>query len=265
MDLPDSLEAYFQEAGRAGRDGQKAYAVLLYTPTDKTTLRRRIATTYPDKNYIRELYDNMNYYFQMAMGDGQNCLLPFALDDFCRRFHYFPVPADSALKILTQAGYIEYIEAQDNTSRLMFLVQRDELYTLRRQNETQEIFVRTVLRLYSGVFAEYAHISEENIALHSGYSADQVYEGLLTLARQGVIDYIPRRKTPYILYTRPRTDGARIVLAPDIYEQRRAHYERRIESVLHYAESQDECRSRLLLRYFGETEAAPCGSCDVCV
>ena len=146
MDLPDSIEAYFQEAGRAGRDGQKAYAVILYAKADKTTLHKRIPDTFPEKEYIKDVYEHLQYYYQMAMGDGLDCVREFNIEDFCRKFKYFPVPVDSALKILTQAGYLEYTGEQDNTSRLLFTIQRDELYRLREMGDDMDKLIQTVLR-----------------------------------------------------------------------------------------------------------------------
>ena len=149
VDLPDSPEAYFQEAGRAGRDGQKAYAVLLYAKSDKATLSKRITDTFPDKEYIRKVYEDVNYYFQMAMGDGLGCTFAFNLDEFCRNFKHFPVQADSALKILTQAGYLEYTDEQDNSSRILFTIRRDELYKLREMGKEAEALIQSILRSYT--------------------------------------------------------------------------------------------------------------------
>ncbi|MEG2366456.1 MAG: helicase-related protein, partial [Alistipes sp.] len=143
LDLPDSPEAYFQEAGRAGRDGEKAYAVILYSRSDKTTLHKRIPDTFPDKDYIKDVYEHLQYYYQMAMGDGQDCVKEFNLEEFCRTFKYFPVPAHSALKILTQAGYLEYTDEQDNASRIIFSIRREELYKLREMPGEAEKLLQT--------------------------------------------------------------------------------------------------------------------------
>ena len=155
LDLPDSPEAYFQEAGRAGRDGEKAYAVILYSKSDKVTLHKRIPDTFPDKDYIKKVYEHLQYYYQMAMGDGLGCTKEFNLEEFCRKFKHFPVPADSALKILTQAGYIEYTDEQDNASRIIFTIRRDELYKLREMGNETEALVQTILRSYTGLFTEF--------------------------------------------------------------------------------------------------------------
>ena len=164
MDLPDSIEAYFQEAGRAGRDGQKAYAVILYAKADKTTLHKRIPDTFPEKEYIKDVYEHLQYYYQMAMGDGLDCVREFNIEDFCRKFKYFPVPVDSALKILTQAGYLEYTDEQDNASRIMFTITKEELYRIREQSEDTEKLLRILLRTYTGLFTDYAYFSEDNLS-----------------------------------------------------------------------------------------------------
>ena len=198
MDLPDSIEAYFQEAGRAGRDGQKAYAVILYAKADKTTLHKRIPDTFPEKEYIKDVYEHLQYYYQMAMGDGLDCVREFNIEDFCRKFKYFPVPVDSALKILTQAGYLEYTGEQDNTSRLLFTIQRDELYRLREMGDDMDKLIQTVLRSYTGVFTDYTYINEDSLAIRTGLTRRQIYEQLVHLAKLRIVSYIPRKKTPFI-------------------------------------------------------------------
>ena len=265
IDLPDSPEAYFQEAGRAGRDGQKAYAVLLYARSDKTNLNKRITDTFPDKEYIRKVYEDVNYYFQMAMGDGLGCTFAFNLDEFCRNFKHFPVQADSALKILTRAGYLEYTDEQDNASRLLFTLHRDELYKLHENDADTEKLINIILRSYTGLFTDYAYISEETLEVRSGLSRQRIYEILLMLSRRHVLHYIPRKKTPYIIYTRERQEKDRIVLTREIYEDRKASYTARIKAMIEYATADDKCRSRMLLRYFGEKNEHNCRQCDVCL
>lgn len=265
LDLPDSIEAYFQEAGRAGRDGQKAYAVVLYAASDRATLHRRIPETYPDKEYIRQVYEKLQFYYQMAMGDGIGCMREFNIEDFCRKFKLFPVPVDSALKILTQAGYLQYTDEQDNASRLLFTLQRDELYKLREQDDKTELLVRTLLRSYTGLFTDYAFINEDSLATRTGLNRRQVYEILMRLSKQRILKYIPRKKTPYIIYTRERLDVNEIILPPSIYDERKQQYEKRINAMLDYVDDEIACRSRKLLRYFGEKNEHECGQCDVCL
>ena len=265
IDMPDSPEAYFQEAGRAGRDGLKAYAVLLYAKTDKSIMSKRVADTFPEKDYIRKVYEQINYYYQMAMGDGLGCTKAFNIDEFCRNFKHFPIQVDSALKILTRAGYLEYTDEQDNASRVIFTLRRDELYYINEKDPDTEKLIRVILRSYTGLFSDYAYIDEETLAKRSGLTRQQVYSILITLTRQHVLHYIPGKKTPYIIYTRERQDSDRIVLSKEVYEDRRASYEKRIKAMIDYADTDDKCRSRMLLYYFGEKNEHNCGQCDVCL
>lgn len=264
-DVPDSPEAYFQEAGRAGRDGLKAYAVLLFCPRDKITLKQRISDTFPEKDYIRKVYEDINFYYQMAMGDGLGCTFAFNLDEFCHNFKHFPVQTDSALKILTRAGYLEYTDEQDNASRIMFTITKEDLYRIHEQNEDTEKLIRILLRTYTGLFTDYAYINEELLSNRSGLSRQQIYETLLFLTRQHILHYIPGKKTPYIIYTRERQETDRIHLSKEVYEDRKESYRRRIEAMIEYAESENKCRSRMLLHYFGEKNEHNCGQCDVCL
>lgn len=264
-DVPDSPEAYFQEAGRAGRDGMKAYAVLLFCARDKITLKQRVNDTFPEKNYIRKIYEDINFYYQMAMGDGLGCTFAFNLDEFCHNFKHFPVQTDSALKILTRAGYLEYTDEQDNASRIMFTITKEELYRIHEQNEETEKLIRILLRTYTGLFTDYAYINEEILSARSGMNRQQIYETLLFLTKQHILHYIPGKKTPYIIYTRERQETDRIYLSREVYEERKESYQRRINAMIEYAESENNCRSRMLLHYFGEKNEHNCGQCDVCL
>ncbi len=265
IDTPDSPEAYFQEAGRAGRDGQKAYAVLLYAKSDKIQLHKRIADTFPDKEYIRNVYENINYYYQMAMGDGRGCTFAFNLDEFCRNFKHFPIQVDSALKILTRAGYLEYTDEQDNASRLIFTLRRDELYKLQEYDADTEKLINVILRSYTGLFTDYAYINEESLSIRTGLSRQQIYDTLITLTKRHILHYIPQKKTPYIIYTRERQEKDRIYLGHEVYEDRKESYTTRINAMIAYATAEENCRSRMLLRYFGEKNEHHCGQCDVCL
>ncbi len=265
IDLPDSPEAYFQEAGRAGRDGLKAYAVILYAKSDKMTLHKRVADTFPEKEYILQVYEHLQYYYRMAMGDGFQCIREFNLEEFCRKFKYFPVPVDSALKILTQAGYLEYTDEQDNASRILFTIRRDELYKLREMGTEAETLIQTILRSYTGVFTDYAYISEDTLAIRTGLTRQQIYNILVTLTKRRIIDYIPHKKTPYIIYTRERLELRYLHIPASVYEERKARYEARIKAMEEYVTSESVCRSRMLLRYFGEKNEHNCKQCDVCL
>ncbi|WP_294538484.1 ATP-dependent DNA helicase RecQ [uncultured Bacteroides sp.] len=265
LDLPDSPEAYFQEAGRAGRDGRKAYAVILYAQSDKATLHKRIADTFPEKAYILDVYEHVQYYYQMAMGDGFQCVREFNLEEFCRKFKYFPVPVDSALKILTQAGYLEYTDEQDNASRILFTIRRDDLYKLHEMGPEAETLIQAILRSYTGIFTDYAFISEASLALRTGLTREQIYRILVTLTKRRIVDYIPHKKTPYIIYTRERQELRYMHIPPSVYEERKERYETRIKAMEEYVTTDNVCRSRMLLRYFGEKNDHNCGQCDVCL
>ena len=264
-DLPDSIEAYFQEAGRAGRDGKPAQAVLLFNNTDEPRLIKRISDTFPEKDYIRQVYDHIAYYYQMAVGDGYGVSREFNIDDFCRKFNHFPIRVHSALLILQRAGYIEYSEEQDNQARVHFLVTRNDLYRLNGENPDEERVIVALLRNYGGLFADYGFIDESLVARQCGMKPADVYSILKSLSARRIIQFIPRKQVPYIRYMQRREDGIHIQLPPAIYEERLADYRQRIEAILRYAKSDDRCRSRQLLAYFGEQKASPCGQCDVCL
>ena len=264
LDLPDSIEAYFQEAGRAGRDGQQAYAVLLHQRNDRTKLMRRIPDTYPALEDVRQIYEHLCYYYQMAMGDGLNVTKEFDLDEFCRNFKHFPVQTDCALRLLTQAGYIEYTEEQENASRIHFLLRRDELYRIHELEQEQELLIQWILRTYGGVFSDYVFIDERRIASLSKLTPEQIYHHLLALNRTRILHYIPRKKTPYVTFRCRRVEKERLAFPPEVYEDRKENLKQRIQAMLHYAEETDFCRSKVLLHYFGEPDAQDCGMCDIC-
>ena len=264
IDFPDSPEAYFQEAGRAGRDGLKAYAVLLHAKSDRTLLKKRIADSFPEKESVKQIYEHLNYYFQMPMGEGQGCIRAFNIDEFCHNFKHFPIQVDSALRILTRAGYIEYTDEQDNNSRLMFTMRRDDLYRIRERNAETETLLNALLRTYTGLFSDYAFISENMLAVRTGLTRQQIYDILILLSQQHILHYIPGKKTPYIIYTTERRSIDHIHLTKEVYEDRKESYIQRIKAILEYAETDDKCRSRMLLHYFGEKNEHNCGQCDVC-
>ena len=263
-EMPDSLEAYYQEAGRAGRDGLTAYAVLLYSPDDKRKLSRRISDNFPDKEFICNVYERLGYYYQMAVGDGLGCRYDFDLNMFCRVYHLPLIQTESALRLLAGAGYIHYEEEEEHTSRLRFIVQRDELYCRYDISDTSDQVIRTLLRLYSGVFSDYVFIDEKYICDMSGIALESLYESLLGLNRARVIHYIPRRTCPSVTFAQKRIDISRVIIPPSVYEERKEKYALRIEAMKEYVLSDRQCRSRMLLRYFGEWDALPCQQCDNC-
>ena len=265
VDCPDSIEAYFQEAGRAGRDGKRSYAVLLYNGADKRKLEKRITDTFPSKDYIRQVYEHLAFFYQIGVGSGYNHTFEFNIDKFCHAFRHFPLQVDSALKILTRAGYIEYTEEQDNQARLMFTVSRGELYRLEHNTPDEERIITTLLRNYGGLFSDYHYIDEGFLASQTALQPHQVYQILKGLSQRHILHFIPQKKTPYIRYTQRREDKEFLQFPPKIYEERLSQFRQRIAAVIRYATEDRICRSRQLLSYFGETDNHDCGLCDVCL
>ena len=265
LDAPDSVEAYFQEAGRAGRDGLPAYAVLLVSGADRGVLRRRVADTFPPKAFIRQVYDHLAYFFQLPIHTGAGTTFEFDIAEFCRSFKHFPVPVESALQILGRAGYLAYRDEDDNTSRVRFIVTRGELYDIDTSRPEDEAVLGALMRTYGGLFADYVSVDERRIARDAGLSPQETYDTLKRLTYRRILHYVPRRDIPHITYLRPRVDGADVALRPEVYEQLRDLYAARVGAMLRYMEDDAHCRSQQLLAYFGETGAPACDRCDVCV
>ena len=263
-DCPDSIEAYFQEAGRAGRDGQPSYAVLLCNGNDDRKLRRRVDDEFPPREYIKDVYEDLAYYLQVAIGTGEGRQFEFSLDEFCLRFRHFPVRAHSALMMLNRAGYIDYMEEQDSAARVHFLTGRDDLYRLQGNSPEEDRVIVAMLRLYGGLFADYGYIDESLVGREAGLTSNETYNILKELDRKYIISFIPRKRTPYVRYMQRREERELIVIPHAIYEDRRALYQERIDAILQYINTDNQCRSRQLLRYFGEEDSHDCGHCDVC-
>ena len=265
IDCPDSIEAYFQEAGRAGRDGLKAYAVLLYNNGDQRKLEKRIADTFPEKDFIRNVYEHLAYFYQIGVGSGYGHTFEFNIDKFCHAFRHFPIQVDAALKILTRAGYIEYTEEQDNQARVMFTISRNDLYRLENTTPNEEKVITTLLRNYGGLFTDYNYIDESFLASQCGLQPHEVYMILKGLGQRHILHFIPQKKTPYIRYTQRREDKEQVQLMPIVYEERKQQFRERIHAMTGYATCDNVCRSRYLLRYFGEDNGHDCHQCDVCL
>ena len=265
IDCPDSLEAYFQEAGRAGRDGRKAYAVLLYNEADRRKLDKRISDTFPEKDYIKKVYEHLAYFYEVGVGSGYHVTFEFNIDKFCHAFRHFPIQVDSALKILNRAGYIEYTEEQDNQARVMFTVSRNDLYRLENNTPNEEKVITALLRNYGGLFVDYNYIDESFIASQCGLQPQQVYLILKSLSQKHILHFIPQKKTPYVRYLQRREDPEHVQIPSSVYEERKEQFRLRIHAMIEYATNDHVCRSRQLLRYFGEEDSHNCQQCDVCL
>ena len=265
IDCPDSLEAYFQEAGRAGRDGQKSYAVLLYNKHDELKLCKRVDDTFPSKELIQDIYEHLAYFYQIGVGSGQGKTFEFDIEKFCVTYKYFPTKVDAALRILERSGYLHYEDNPDGKARVMFLLGRNDLYQLDQLAPSQDAVVTALLRSYGSLFVDLTHIDETMIARQAELTIQQVYFALKSLAARHIIQFIPRRKIPFISYTRDRVDGDKVVIPKEVWESRREQYEKRIKSMIRYAKNDEVCRSRQLLAYFGEENDRDCKQCDVCL
>ena len=265
IDLPSSIEAYFQEAGRAGRDGNLAYAVALFGRADKQVVSRRLNDNYPPQEFIREIYDEVCYYYSMALGDGLNCTFEFSLSDFCKKYHRPLHQTDSALRLLTRMGYIEYVEEMEYASRVRFIVDKDALFHFRGLPAEYELLINALLRNYSGLFTDYAFIDERYLSRVTKLSRHRMYEILVSLTNKRIVSYAPSKKCPIITFTRHRVLGNELRFEREVYDERKAMFGERLNAMMHYATNDNVCRSASLLAYFGEKRAAECGRCDVCM
>jgi ATP-dependent DNA helicase RecQ len=264
FDLPDSLEAYFQEAGRAGRDGKRAYAVLLYNTSDEKKLDKHVKLSFPEISQIKRIYEALGNYLRIPVGSAKNGVFDFNISDFSSKYKFNLIVAYNSLKFLEREGYLELTEEINNPSRVHFLVNREELYKFQVANVKFDGFIKLLLRSYTGIFTEYVSINERSLAQKANVHIDIVYQYLNKLNNLKIIRYIPQKKTPLIIFTEERLDQKSLFISRDNYKKRKERFIRRIESVISYASSNNRCRSQILLSYFGEKNTNPCGKCDIC-
>ncbi|MGM0463427.1 MAG: RecQ family ATP-dependent DNA helicase [Bacteroidota bacterium] len=263
-DIPDSIESYFQESGRAGRDGKKAWAVQLFYQSDIGRAKERVNTKFPAVKYIKNIYELLCNFLQVPVGSGKNVVYEFNLAEFVSKYRLSVTGAYNSLKFLERENYIELTEELNNPSRVHFKVSRDDLYKFQVANASMDGFIKLLLRSYTGMFTEYVPVNEESLARKAGSTRDIIYKFLVNLSSRDIINYIPGKKTALIIFTEERLDRKSLYISPQNYKDVRDKYIERLDAMLKYVSSKTKCRASMLLDYFGQ-ESLRCGMCDVCL
>ncbi len=264
LDLPDNIEAYFQEAGRAGRDEKKAFAVLLYNNSDKVKAEKRISTNFPDISTIKEVYQSLGNYTKTPYGGGKHMSFDFNIGEFAARYKYNILTIFSSIKFLQKEGLIEYTDELFNSSKIHFIIERNDLYKFQIANSKFDTFIKLLLRSYTGLFSDYVNIDELSLARKSKLDIKSTYNYLNKLKSYGIINYIQKKNNPIIVFTEERLDDKTLTISKVNYDIIKDRFVKRINAIINYASSDNKCRSQMLLSYFGEKNANRCGVCDVC-